>query len=129
MKNKWWHWLVYILGVGGGLFILLFVVSSAWIGYEVNRACLVAEAEYDMECVPALMEKIGDDSKEISERNHAVWALGQMGDKQALPVLEDMYQGDQYKCDHDKELCQYEIAKAINLLNSGFNATTFVWRR
>lgn len=47
----------------------------------------------------------------MRERNRAVWALGQMEERRALPALKKHYTGE--KCDHQAELCQYELDKAI----------------
>jgi hypothetical protein len=48
------------------------------------------------------------------ERNRAVWALGQMRERRALAVLAN-YRTHR-KCDHDREICQYEIEKALKRL-------------
>jgi hypothetical protein len=52
--------------------------------------------------------------------------LGQLGDQKSLVVLKSYYTGE--PCDHEKFLCQYELEKAIKLLEGGFNITAFVWR-
>lgn len=41
----------------------------------------------------------------------AVWTLGRLRDVRALPVLPAGFMGA--RCDHDKALCQYKLAKAI----------------
>lgn len=48
----------------------------------------------------------------FEKRNRAVWALGRLGDAKALPTLKRHFDGK--PCDHEKRLCQYELAKAIN---------------
>ena len=130
MKNNWKGWLILIVGVLAGFFMLIFVTSVSYIGYEVERNCQLAQAEYGTDdCVDGLIEVMQDESKSLKERNHAIWSLGQMGDSKALPALKDNYQGPDYKCDHENEICQYEIEKAINLIESDFNITAYFWRR
>ena len=42
-------------------------------------------------------------------------ALGQIGDRRAVPVLERFYTGN--ACRHDEFLCQKELSKAIDRCN------------
>jgi len=56
---------------------------------------------------------VGDETNSLEERNTAVWALGQIGDKKALEVLKKSYTGE--PCDHTKYLCQHELEKATGL--------------
>ena len=63
--------------------------------------------------VAALIEYANSDEHATKDRNHTVWALGQLRDNRALSVLEKLYTGNE--CDHDKALCQYELAKAIDM--------------
>ena len=60
-------------------------------------------------------------------KNHALWALGQLGDKRALPSLKKLVTGE--PCDHETNLCQGEIKEAIHKLETnGFNLPKFLWR-
>ena len=49
------------------------------------------------------------------ERNEAVWALGQLRDPRALPVLESAYASSYAgtPCNPNLFLCQYGLDKAI----------------
>jgi hypothetical protein len=55
----------------------------------------------------------------LSERDMAVWALGELRDRRALPALKAHYTGG--KCDHNAGLCQYELGKAIMKLEGTWN--------
>ena len=68
-----------------------------------------------------------EEGHSLKERNQAVWALGQIGDPSALPLLKKYYTGEE--CRHDKFLCQWELEKAISLTDGGFNATAWMWRK
>jgi hypothetical protein len=84
----------------------LFILASAH-GY--GRA---AQSQFPGDEVQALMTMVQSERHGLTERNHAVWALGQLRDKRALPVLEKYYTGG--PCDHAHYLCQHELRKAID---------------
>ena len=102
--------------------VVLFVgVAGAW-GYcrwsiqtGLDRCCELAQSEYSHpgDDVAAMMDYVRSESHSLRERNLVVWALGQARDSRALPLLESYYTGE--KCDHDRSLCQSELAKAIEL--------------
>ena len=117
--------LLYTIAAGLGIAFLSLVVISFWIGYSVKKECQKAQQEYSGDCVQALSAFIENEKHSFKERNSAVWALGQLGDKRALPVLKKYYTGE--NCQHDKFLCQYELKKAIKLIEGGFNITAFFW--
>jgi len=108
-------WLLVGFGICCMLFIGILVYARWSIQTSLNRWCATAlEAHpefHDPEA--ALMTFIQSDSHSLKERNNAVWALGQARDSRALPVLRQYYSGGE--CDHSRELCQYELKKAIKL--------------
>jgi hypothetical protein len=123
------HNLAYAAAVGVSIFLLLVVVTFSWIGYEVKQQCKDAEREYGKDCVASLMALLDDEKKSFRDRNSAIWALGQMGDKKALPTLQSYYTGDIPNREPlDKTISQYELKKAIGLVNGGMNITAFFWR-
>jgi len=63
--------------------------------------------------VAALITYVQSDSHSLHDRNLAIWALGQARDERALPLLESCYTGKE--CNHEKDLCQKELKKAIDL--------------
>jgi len=123
-----WKW---ILGYGflvlAGSFVLFFMTTCAWIGFSVKEKCKTAREQYGGSCVEALMLYLEDEAgHSLVERNGVVWALGQIGDERALPLLKKYYTGEE--CQHDKFLCQWELEKAIKLTEGGFNATAWMWK-
>lgn len=120
---------IYIFSFGAVFFLLTFFISSNSIGDEVKNHCEIAQKEYKGDCAEALMKLIEDDAIDYGEKNSAIWALGQLGDKKALPFLEKYYTGDaKIKTKWGEAISQYELHKAIKLLDGGFNATAFIWR-
>lgn len=136
MKSKKWlrvnnikNWVLYWVVVGVGAFVLLFLVTSTWIGVDVKQRCQLAQGKYEGDCVEALMATVEGEENSLRERNYAIWALGQLGDSRALPVLRKLYTGNiPDREPYDETLSQYEMKKAIKLLDGGFNATAWVWR-
>ena len=64
--------------------------------------------------VAALIDFMNSDSHALWDRTHrGVWTLGRLRDPRALPALEAVQTGE--PCDHENNLCQYELGKAIEL--------------
>ncbi len=63
----------------------------------------------------------------LRDRNRAIWAIGQLGDRRALPPLEGLVTGA--PCDHAAAVCQYELKKAIRQCRGGVNITRWAWKR
>ena len=103
-----------------------FVAIGASIGSGVRDASAASVAEYGGDRVDALMSVVRSPAHSLHERNRAVWALGQLGDARALPVLERYVTGQ--PCDHARGICQRELSKAIRLCRSGKNISAFLWR-
>ena len=121
----------------GTLIVLLACVAgvillSLSIELGVKKTCGMATQKYPGDKVEALMMLV--ETKENSYRahlystnNHAFWALGQLGDKRALPFLRNLLTGE--PCDHETNLCQGEIKEAIQKLERNqFNLPKFLFR-
>jgi len=102
------------------------VAVSLVIGADVRAASRAAVEEHGGEAVEALMACVDDPSHSLTQRNRAIWALGQLGDPRALPVFLKHYSGQ--TCDHATGLCQRELRKAIKLTKGGGNITALIWR-
>jgi len=121
--------LLYAIAVGISIFLLFFVIGCTWIGYEAKIQCQNAQREYGGDCVEALISLLKDESRGFRARNDAIWALGEMGDSRALPVLESYYTGNIPDREPLNEMIsQYELRKAVDLASGGPNITAWVWR-
>ena len=91
--------------------------AVAWrIRRSVRDNCLLAQqaSPHTGDDVTALVDFMNSTEHSLHDRNHkAIWTLGQLRDPKALPALESVYTGD--PCDHDNNLCQYALEKAIRL--------------
>lgn len=125
LKDK----LFYVIAIGTSIFLLFFFIGSVWIGYEVKNLCQNAKWQYGGDCVEALTAQLKDEHQGFRTRNHAIWALGQIGDKRALLTLQTYYTGNIPDREPlDDSISQYELEKAIKLLSDGKNITAFIWR-
>ena len=120
------RWVVRSL-VGATVIVSVLYLTVSWrIGSAVREARECAIGEYDGDQVSALIAYVDAPAHSLRERDRAVWALGQLGDARALPVLEKYATGE--PCDHDHALCQRELTKATELCRGGLNITALVWR-
>jgi hypothetical protein len=107
--------------------IAALLLGTTWlIESGVHAAGEAALLERPGDRVPALMAYIESPTHTLRERNRAVWALGQLGDARALPVLERHFTGR--PCEHGRALCQHELRKAIRLCHGATNISAFIWR-
>jgi hypothetical protein len=126
----------WILLKGIPIVLLICVVGiilfSLWIELHIKKVCAEATQKYPGDKIEALMKSVeteisGYRANIYSANNHIFWALGQLGDKSALPFLKDLSTGQ--PCDHETNLCQGEIQEAIHKLETnGFNLPKFLWR-
>jgi len=113
--------------------VVVIILFSLWVELHVKEMCEMATRKYPGDKVEALMMSVetkeyGYDAHRYKTNNHIFWALGQRGDKRALPFLKELVTGE--PCDHETNLCQGEIKEAIQKLErNGFNLPEFLWRR
>jgi len=111
-----------------GAFVLW--LTMHWISSDVRAACHEARQEFAGDCVEALMAYASSDQHTFKERNDAIWALGEIGDKRALPSLEKLLHTEKLcpsPCNVSTRMCQYSVEKAIRLCE-GLNIARWVWR-
>lgn len=108
-------------------FLICSVVSLSlyiWIKQDVRNNIEIAEYKYNSYGEEALISYLEDENNSYFERTHlAIWTLGKIRSKKALPVLKKYYRNDpegrSCKGVHQKKLCQYEIHKAIKAIEDG----------
>ena len=105
-----------------GIFVLLgvsYVLVCLYIGAHAKSVYAEAMREYPGDRVEAVISYVESESHSLKKRSKAVWALGYLGDKRALPVLKKHFTGT--SCEHDKYPCQWELEKAIKKCEGGPN--------
>jgi hypothetical protein len=102
-----------------GFLLLGLVVVFAGIQVAISRGvddvARAAVAQYPGPAADALIAYVDCESCPLRERNRAVWALGQMREVRALPVIRKYQTGEE--CDHARALCQHEIRKALSAID------------
>ena len=122
----WRKWTIRISVIILFALFALFSMAELSIGLGVRDFSQMAQEQFPGDRTLALAQMVECESCDLGDRNHAVWALGQLADPRALPVLEKYYTGE--KCDHLHKICQYELKKALRLARSGHNSEAFLWR-
>ena len=95
----------------------------------VQKITREAQASYGGEPVIALIALVEDESAPFEKRNTAIWALGQIGDKRALPVLQKLDTAEVQHPPYDSTayIVQYSVEKALKHIN-GFTVTKWMYR-
>jgi hypothetical protein len=112
--------------------VVAILLLSLSVELHLKKICKTATQKYPGDKVEALMMSVeskeyGYDAHRYRANNYAIWALGQLGDKCALPFLRKLSTGE--PCDHETNLCQGEIKEAIQKLERNqFNLPKFLWR-
>ena len=110
-----------------GILLLSLIVEL-----HLKKICGAATRKYPGDRVEALVmfvesKEYGYDAHRYRSNNRVFWALGQLGDKRALPFLRNLLTGE--PCDHETNLCQGEIKEAIQQLERDqFNLPKYLWR-
>lgn len=110
-----------VLRTGLSLAVLTSVIFGSliiWIRHDIKEHIEIAKREYPGKAEDALLAYLADSTISPRERTDiAIWTLGQIRSRKALPVLRQLYKNDPEgticKGRHNTELCQYEIHKAI----------------
>lgn len=110
------------------IFISVFMISMIalyfWIKRDVQHNINIAERNYNLKGEEALLLFLEDENNPPIDRTHiAIWTLGKIRSKKALPILKTYYTDDPKgltcKNKHHEVLCQYEIHKALMAIENG----------
>jgi hypothetical protein len=114
---------VVIIGAGAFAYSVREIFSSV---QDISKA---AKQRYDGDTVEALMALIESRDASFREKNGAIWALGQIGDKRALPLLERLDTDDLQPrpYDPDQYIVQYSVEKAIRQIQSRASLTRWMY--
>lgn len=107
-----------IVGTGVLLVVVGYFILKIWIGGSVKENIAYAKDIYQGTAEEALVSMLKDNSISANDKTHiAVWTLGQLHSEKALPLFKELYKDDPEgkTCygNHDNEICQYELYKAI----------------
>ena len=103
----------------------LIVTDGLLIGSHLRLFCRNAQSQFPGNRVDALIALVQCKSCDRRDRNNAVWALGQLDDQRALPVLEFCYTGN-----HGEPLDRERLQIALRHLRhqDKNRSEAFLWR-
>jgi hypothetical protein len=88
---------------------------TLWVIHQsVHEHCRMAQQAHPHagDDVAALIDYLDSPDHSLRDKDRiAVWTLGRLRDRRALPALRARYTGE--PCDHERGLCQHELSKAI----------------
>ena len=104
----------------GGVTIMMLSIN-----HGIKERIGIAQEKYQGNAEDALIAYLSDTTNSPQDRSDvAIWTLGQIQSRKALPILKEMYNSDPEgkTCHgrHDSVLCQYEIYKAIRAIESNW---------
>ena len=103
--------LIRIAFIPVATFAVILIGLEGWIRFETNHCANDADKQFAMEKTKSLIALIESPEFTLKQKNRAIWVLGELKSKEALPKLESMLTGK--PCHHETEICQYELKKAI----------------
>lgn len=115
------------LMAGIGLLLLAYGAVCWVIGADVGDVLQTGRRSFPGNGTDVLVAMLNSNATTLLDRNRAIWAIGQLGDRQALPQLEGLVTGA--PCDHAAAVCQYELRKAIRQCRGSINITRWAWKR
>lgn len=121
-----WRKLLWVGASLAALFLLLMAGVIVSIRSGLQRFSDDAVARFPGDRVDALVQMVECGACALKDRNHAVWALGQMAEERAILVLRKHFDGR--PCTHTTRLCQYELRKAIRMIETRNERNGPVWR-
>jgi len=116
----------FLTGIGlvavlfGFLTLMHFSISNG-----IKENIRIAKEQYPGNAEEALIAYLSDSTRSFHDRGKvAVWTLGQIRSKKALPVLYKYYKNDPdgklCKGKHNSMMCQYGLHKAIVTIENGW---------
>lgn len=127
MNTKKIKIILAILKIPAILIFIVAVISFYSIYSSVKEKCESAVQEFGEDCVGSLAEVVKSADHTYVEKNGAVWAIGQIADKKALPFLHELAETASYKdCNLSQNICGFEVQKAIKWCTKG-NVTSWMY--
>jgi hypothetical protein len=106
------------------IFIFTLLATTYSVENRVQETCKMAISLYPGDKIDALISVSKSQSSCTTNKSRALWALGQLGDKKALPYLIENFEGIE-----ETDICVYEAQFAIEKIkNESFNLPGFFWR-
>jgi hypothetical protein len=125
-KTISWKRTLIIAGSSLAVVIFCFILGvRTWIGSDIKKNISIARQQYPGKAEDVLIAYLLDEHNSPGDRsNVAIWTLGQIRSKKALPVLYKFYKNDPEgktcRGRHAYVLCQYELHKSIDCIEHNY---------
>jgi len=122
--------IIYAFILGFGACLVFYAVTCKAIFSEVQSICKMAQEQFEGDEVEATIAMLQSEQTSFVQKNKAVYALGQIGDKRALPALQGQVTGIpcEKPCPKHKYVCQYNLETAIKGCSGKFSLTRWMYR-
>lgn len=110
-------------------FIIAFAISLRVIFLNVRSTCMEAQMKFEGDCVETLMAYVESDETNFKQKNKGIWALSQLADERALPLMHELLENKTCKdpCDRDNCICELLVNRAIKF-TEGFTVTKWMYK-
>lgn len=109
--KKFYKRLKLVLGLVFVGALLLYVGLRIMVYTDAKSMAKQAVEAYQQNETLSLLAIVSSQNHPFEQRNKAIWALGVLKKKEALNELEQLVIDN--CCQHNTEICQYELQKAI----------------
>ena len=109
--------------------VIAFAISLRVIFLNVRSTCMEAQIGFEGDCVEALMAYVESDETNFIQKNKGIWALSQLADERALPLMHKLLEGETCgtPCNRDGCICELLIQRAIKF-TKGFTVTKWMYK-
>lgn len=114
------------IGIGLTVIFFCFILAMRiWIGHDAKERVNMAKKQYSGKAEDALIAYLSDSTHSPGDRSDvAIWTLGQIRSKKALPILYKLYKNDPegMTCNgkHGSVLCQRGIHNAFECIEHNY---------
>lgn len=123
--------IMILVSIVAAIACLVFYGFVCWnIFADVREITHKGQQKFAGDSVAATIAMLESNATSFAEKNQAVYALGQIGDKRALPALQSKITSIPCPdpCTKDNYVCQYELEKAIKTCRGSFTVTRWMYR-
>lgn len=120
-NNKFGRRILRIFSILFVIGIIIFLGISYYTFSYANQITKVAQDRFHKSQTESLLALIESKDFSFPQKNQAIFVLGTLKDKKALPQLEALV--THQPCKHQHFVCQYELEKAILQIKGEYAST------
>ena len=88
-----------------------------------------AQMKFEGDCTETLIQYVESDETTYGQKNQGIWALSQLSDERALPLMHKLLENKTCKdpCDRNNCICELLVSRAIKF-TEGFTVTKWMYK-